>query len=259
MYSIETNYLTEQPEVCNSSRTARGKAVVGLVWLLAILLLISAGITYRVLASHLKLVVETPIALPIPLNAFPIRVGNWTGKDVPISESVQRVAGNDDFLNRLYVNETSGEWVNVYIGYTARPRTMLGHRPEICYVGSGWVHDSTEQTSFISRFGRYIPCLVQRFHMPEPRNDEIVVLNYYILNGEVTADEKGFSGVGVRTPNIAGDPARYVTQVQISSILENSTLNAAVDFTDLILDFFPDRKGNVRAVEYTNSVNNDPG
>lgn len=93
--------------------------------------------------------------------------------------------------------------------------------------------------------------------MPAPRNDEIVVLNYYILNGEIAADESGFSGVGIRTPNIAGDPARYVTQVQISSILENSTLSAAVDFTDLILDFFPDRKGNVKAVEHIGRVNDD--
>jgi len=90
--------------------------------------------------------------------------------------------------------------------------------------------------------------------MPSPRNDVIVVLNYYILNGEITADERGFSGVGIRTPNIAGDPARYVTQVQISSVLENSTLNAAVDFTDLILDFFPDRKGNVKAMGYPNII-----
>ena len=85
--------------------------------------------------------------------------------------------------------------------------------------------------------------------MPAPRNDQVVVLNYYILNGRITADDSGFSGVGVRTPNIAGNPARYVAQVQISSIMENSVLSAAKDMTERILGFFPDENGKVRVVE----------
>ena len=62
-----------------------------------------------------------------------------------------------------------------------------------------------------------------------------------------------FSGLGWRTPNIAGDPARYVAQVQINSVLENSTRTAAKDMTDLILDFFPDQNGKVRAIEFANT------
>jgi hypothetical protein len=82
-----------------------------------------------------------------------------------------------------------------------------------------------------------------------PEIQEIVVLNYYILNGQITSDERNFSGVGWRTPNIAGDPARYVAQVQISSVLENSVRMAAMDMADLIMDYFPDKNGRVRAVD----------
>jgi hypothetical protein len=83
------------------------------------------------------------------------------------------------------------------------------------------------------------------------------VLNYYVLNGRITADEDDFSGVLGRRPNIAGDPARYVAQVQISSVLENSVRSAAKDITDLILDFFPDSDGNVRATAYIESISNE--
>ncbi len=237
--------------------TRFAKISTSLVLSLSLVLLILSGVAYRVLASRLKLVVEIPIELPVPLNNFPIQIGGWVGKDVPILPNIQRVAGNDDFLNRLYINEATNQWANIYIAYSARPRTMLGHRPQVCYVGGGWVHDSTEYTEVISNTGRAIPCLVHRFHMPAPGYEERVVLNFYIVNGQLTNDESSFSGVGWRTPNIAGNTARYVAQVQISSVLENSIRTAAKDMTELVLDFFPDENGNVRVTENTNYSTSD--
>ena len=79
-------------------------------------------------------------------------------------------------------------------------------------------------------------------------------MNFYILNGQITNDESGFSGVGWRTPNITGNTARYVAQVQISSVLENSVRTAAKDMTEFVLDFFPDENGKVRATEFHNTT-----
>jgi len=67
------------------------------------------------------------------------------------------------------------------------------------------------------------------------------------LNGQITTDESDFSSPLGRRPNIAGDPARYVAQVQISSVVENSIRTAAKEITDLILDYLPDEKGEVRS------------
>ena len=72
-------------------------------------------------------------------------------------------------------------------------------------------------------------------------------LNYYIVNGQLTDDESVFSGLGWRTPNIEGDPARYVAQVQISSLQEMTVRSAAKDFTDLVLGYFPEENGKVKA------------
>jgi hypothetical protein len=219
----------------------------------AVIALLLAGAAYRVAASHLGLIEKTPITLPAQLNTFPKRICNWIGKDVPISAGIQRIAGNDDFLNRLYINSSGDKWANVYVAYSARPRTMRGHRPQVCYVGSGWIHDSTDATEVISLSGKSIPCLIHRFHKPAPQIAEIVVLNYYILNGRFTNDEKGFSGVGWRTPNIRGDAARYVAQVQVSSVLESSVRSAASDIADLISEYFPDKSGKVKAADYINT------
>ena len=61
-------------------------------------------------------------------------------------------------------------------------------------------------------------------------------------------------GIGWRTPNLAGDPARYVAQVQISSVYEEWVLAAAIDFTDEILLFFPDQEGQFNNSKYTQVV-----
>ncbi|UCG48223.1 MAG: EpsI family protein [Phycisphaerales bacterium] len=241
----------------NSAKQARGlvpthpsgRASFWLVWALAVLLLISTGVTYRLLASRIVSRNE-PRQLPIPLSAFPVEIGDWRGKDVPIPDNVQKVAGNDDFLNRLYINRSTGQWANIYVAFCARPGTMLGHRPDVCYKGGGWVHDSTQPSEVSSNSGTKIPCLTHRFHWPSEDRQERVVLNFYILNGQLTSKESEFSGVAWRTPNIGGRLARYVAQVQISSVLENSVRKAAEDMTELILDFLPDETGRVRAAEY---------
>ena len=250
MYPIRRKYLVNGVAIYNSIPFRTGKVLVFLVWIFAFLLLVSSGITYRVLASHLKLVVDTPVELPVSLSAFPKKIGDWVGKDVQIPPNIVRAAKNDAFLNRFFINEVSNQWANIYIAYTAHPRTMLGHRPQICYVAGGWVHEDTKLTNVTSSTGREVPCLLHRFRRPSPETEETVVLNFYIVNGRITSDERVFSGVGFRTPNIDGDPARYVAQVQISSVFENSVRSAARDITEQVLDFFPDENGKVRAIEY---------
>jgi len=228
-----------------------GKVSAWSIWILAILLLVSSGITYRVLASHLQLLFDTPIPLPVPLSALPAQIGNWVGRELAIPTTTKEYMEKnfaDDFLTRRYINTANQAWADVYIVYcSSRPGGIVGHQPRVCYPANGWVHDVTEPSQFISNAGRQIPCLIHRFHKSAPTYEQTVILNFYVLNGQITTNENVFSGFWGRRPNIAGDPARYVAQVQISSVLENSVRTAAKDITDLILDFLPDENGRVRA------------
>jgi len=233
----------------------RDKVMFRLNYLLGVVVLLASGAFYRDQASQLKLVVQNPITLPVPLKAFPLIINSWAGQDIPIPDHIQRIAGNDDFINRLYINKSTNQWVNVYLAYSGNPRTMVGHKPEICYVGAGWVHDSSEQSEVLSSTGKSIPCLIHHFHRPTLNRNEIIVLNFYVLNGQVISNESGFSGIGWRTPNIAGNPASYVAQAQISSVLETNVRMAARDIIDPIFDFLPDNNGAVKATKYTQAGN----
>lgn len=227
----------------------KSKISVGFSWFLGVSVLVLTGAVYRVAASGLNLVLGKPIVLPMALSKFPTKLGNWEGEDVSIPEYIQRVTGNDDFLYRVFANKATGQWASVYVAYSGRPRTMLGHRPEVCYVAEGWIYEDSKEIIFLSAEQKEIPCVIGRFHKPGFDRQERVVLSFYVLNGQVISSEESFSGLSWRTPNIAGDPARYVAQVQISSMLENSVLAAAKDMTDRIIDFLPDENGKVKIIK----------
>jgi hypothetical protein len=225
--------------ICNTS----GKNIrLQLSWFVAVLSLLLAGAFYRSEATRLKSISSTPVKLPLPLSALPMVIGHWEGRDIPISESVQNAAGNDDFVCRVYVNRLTGQWAQIYVSFSSRPRTMIGHNPTVCYVSTGWVLDSSERSLIRCQDGSEVPCLIHHFHQPDISGSELVVLNFYAVNGRIGCDERAFSGISWRTPNIAGNCARYVAQVQISSALEAFALAAGADLTAPLLDFFPNTK-----------------
>jgi EpsI family protein len=224
------------------------------IWILAVLLLILTGILYRGVAGRLKAAYQSPTKLPIPLSGFPEKIGMWTGMDMPLRSTTKEYMEQnfaDDYFSRRYINSQNNSWADVYVVYcSTRPGGILGHRPQVCYPGAGWIWDGTDEKNVVSASGRKISCLIHRFHIPQPQYRETVVLNFYILNGQITTRESDFSGLLGRRPNVGGNLARYVVQVQISSVVENSILEMAKTIADQIIDFFPDTNGIVKAAGY---------
>lgn len=217
------------------------------------MLLLAAGATYRVMVSRLRTILSTPIELPVPLSEIPTEIQGWQGQELPIpavTEDYMRTNFADDFISRRYKNAEGGLWADLYVVYCAsRPSGLLGHKPQVCLPAHGWIHDSTVRSEIVSRSGRPITCLLHRFHNV-PAYQQMVVLSFYVLNGQVTVSESEFSGFFGRKPNIRGNPARYVAQVQVSSLLEHSARTAAGDMVDTILSFLPDHDGRVRAMRF---------
>ncbi|MBC8481201.1 MAG: exosortase-associated EpsI family protein [Planctomycetes bacterium] len=207
-------------------------------FLLGLSLIIISGGFYRHQLEKISLAASKKPSLKKNLASFPMIKGQWEGSDVEISENILRIAGSDDYLNRLYIDKDTPKWVMLYIAYSSRPRSMIGHKPQACYVGNGWVHDYTDKYHFSTLQNGEVEYLIHRFHKPSPNSEQITVVNYYIINGKISCDEDVFSGLGWRSPNLNGDPAHYVAQVQISSALENSAIAFARIFTDQILDHF---------------------
>ena len=213
---------------------------------IGIIFFILSGVSNRYLSSIFAKDSLKKIVLPVPLSKFPSEIGNWNGKDMELSSAIQQVAGNDDFVNRSYFNAKENKFVSFYIAYAGQPRNMLGHRPQICYPGAGWIHESTDTTEFESSSGQVFPCLIHSFRKPLPDSSRVKVLNYYILNGIPTNEESEFNSLSFRIPNVDGKLAHYVAQVQISSTVESNIIEFAQITADTIVKYLPDENGVIK-------------
>ncbi|MCF7974201.1 MAG: EpsI family protein [Phycisphaerae bacterium] len=215
-----------------------------------ILVLLLGGYIHRQVSAHIE-VGTNQADLSLNLKDFPKTIYGWDGNDLEIpatTVSYMRKNFADDYFSRRYLNEGKRAWADVYVVYcTSRPASIIGHRPQVCYVNSGWISDTTELKSFTTRGGRVLPCLIHRFHRPAGSYAEIVILNFYVVNGRVLTDESEFSGLMGRKPNIGGKEAKYVSQIQISSNYENYVLEAAQDMVDTLFEWLPDEEGKVQA------------
>lgn len=207
---------------------------------LAVVFLLAAGWGYQKTAAHYELLSQVKVQPVIPFAQFPMQVGAWTGEPMEISETVLKVAANDDYLSRLYVDADRRLNATVYVAYTAEPKRMLGHRPRRCYVGSGWVHDETIADQITTTAQRAIPVLVHRFHWPGMDFREITVVNYYVVNGKLTSDHRAFSGWRFRRPKVTDGRVEYVAQVQISSYSAAAARTLASELSDEILRYLPE-------------------
>ncbi len=227
-------------------------APVWLAGIAAVVLLVGAGAAYRGAASGLQTILNTPIELPVSLDTVPMDINGWVGQELAIpavTKEYMETNFADDFISRRYANTEKGLWADVYVVYcSSQPAGILGHQPRVCFPAHGWIHDRTASSQIVSARGRPIKCQVHQFH-DAWTYQQVIVLNFYVLNGQITLRERDFSGFLGRRPNISGDPARYVAQVQVSSVLENSARVAASDLADTLLAFLPDQNGRVRAVD----------
>jgi hypothetical protein len=236
---------------CNNParRLATGSASVAAATAIGVVLLLAAGVAYRVASVLLDRKPGEHVKLPVPLQEIPLRIGGWTGEELEIETATDlymRRHFADDYVSRRYVNAAERLWADAYIVYcSTRLSGILGHQPRVCYPNNGWVWDITTPSQFTSRSGRTVECLVHCFHKPAPAYLQVYVLNFYILDGRVTLSERDFSSLFDRRINLSGDPARYVAQVQISSTTEHSTRALASQMADTIFDHLPDQNGRV--------------
>ena len=208
--------------------------------------MVVGGFGYRLMASAIDARLSQPVRLERPLRSLPLVLGAWQGADVELSEATLRIAQNDDYVNREYHHTETGEAVGLYIAYTGRPRTMLRHRPTVCYPSAGWSHLQTQETILPIEGGTSLPVMIHRFLKPGMTEARTVVLNYYILNGRLTIDENSFWGLGWRDPNLRRDASRYVAQIQITAGgymdadgAERSVRRFATESADALLALLP--------------------
>lgn len=228
---------------------SKGSIPYWIHWVLATGMLLVSGVLYRHLEPKWRGTGTGPICLPVPLSDFPETIESWEGQKNPIAattDAYMRRNFADDYFSRRYFDSQRRIGANLYVVYcSSRPAGILGHRPGVCYPNAGWIYDATEESEITTRAGRTLSCLIHRLHMPMPHYTEIVVLSFYVVNGTIATNENTFSSLMGRNPNISGDPARYVAQVQISSGVESTVRSAGLDLIDTVLKYLPGPDGRV--------------
>jgi len=109
--SCEPDYLAESSKELCSIYARTDKAHARIVLVLAVLLLVSGGITHRPLASHAKLVIDIPIALPASLSSLSTRMGDCLGNHLSVRTTTRdfmQKHSTNDFLRRQHTNAANG-------------------------------------------------------------------------------------------------------------------------------------------------------
>jgi EpsI family protein len=176
-------------------------------------LMLVFGLTYRGVAARL----EGPSgAAPISqeaLSRFPLQIGDWRGEEAPLDEAIIRATDTDAHLSRRYLRPGGLDAVLFYLASGVKARDLMPHRPEVCYTGAGWTLAGRQAVELPLGDSATLPCNILQFSRGALQTQQVVVLNYYLVDGQSCADvsllrAKAWRGSGT---------VRYVAQIQITA------------------------------------------
>jgi len=75
------------------------------------------------------------IGLKVKVSDFPMTVGEWTAKEMPVEESVYQILATRNLFIREYKNK-NGDLLYMYVVYSEDNR-KVSHPPEVCLMGGG--------------------------------------------------------------------------------------------------------------------------
>jgi len=183
-------------------------------------LMFASGVGYRVLAQWLEGPTDVEPLSPDALARLPMQIGEWSGTEMPMGDDIVEATDTDAHISRAYSRYNASEYIRLYVAYGVKARDLMPHRPEVCYTGNGWTIIDRDTLELPLSDGTKLPCNVFQFSRGTLNNEKVIVLDYYIVDGEYCHDvsllrSKAWRGSGA---------IRHIAQVQI-------TASIAGDFT----------------------------
>jgi EpsI family protein len=196
------------------------------------LVMLLCGLTYRVLAARLAISGnERPPLAAATLAQFPRTFGVWTGTDVPLDNNIVRATGTDAHLYRRYERREDLDSILLYVACGVKARDLMPHRPEVCYIGAGWTLAERQTLDLARPDGGRLPCNVLQFSLGVLRPQRVVVLDYYLVDGQYCPDLSLLRSKIWRGSGAIG----YVAQVQVTTSITTSV--AADAAVQIVCDF----------------------
>jgi EpsI family protein len=154
----------------------------------AAIVMLVFGLGYRVLAARLSAPANTT---PVPqelLDQLPLQLGVWTGQDTPVDERVIKATDTDAHVSRRYSKGGGFESVSLWIASGVQARDLMPHRPEVCYTGAGWTLTGKRVLELPLAGDAVLPCNVMQFSRGALNAEKVLVLYYYLVDGQYCAD-----------------------------------------------------------------------
>mgnify|MGYP001319134953 FL=1 len=207
--------MTEK-NLSSSRRATVAAAVAGGLMLLF-------GLGYRAVEAKMAAPVNTTPVSQDSLDRLPLEIGGWTGRDTPVDANIIEATDTDAHVSRQYVSNTGFGAVSLWIASGVRARDLMPHRPEVCYVGSGYTLVKREAPDLPLDDGGVLPCNAMQFSRGVLNSNRVFVLYYYLVDGQYCRD------VSEWRYKLLWTRIGYIAQVQVVvGIAETAPAEAAM-------------------------------
>lgn len=207
--------MTEK-NLSSSRRATVAAAVAGGLMLLF-------GLGYRAVQAKMEAPVNTTPVSQDSLDRLPLEIGGWTGRDTPVDANIIEATDTDAHVSRQYVSNTGFGAVSLWIASGVRARDLMPHRPEVCYVGSGYTLVKREAPDLPLDDGGVLPCNAMQFSRGVLNSNRVFVLYYYLVDGQYCRD------VSEWRYRLLWTRIGYIAQVQVVvGIAETTPAEAAM-------------------------------
>jgi EpsI family protein len=174
------------------------------------------------------------------LDAFPIQLGDWTGRQIYIADDIRQILGNGDFLQRIYTRSANEPAVEFFLAYFPSQRTgSTIHSPKNCLPGSGWEPLESSHTALPGPGGKSI---VANRYVLQKGGRRLLVLYWYQSQGRAVASEywaKFYLVVDtIRHNRSDGALVRVITAQAPEESIEASQARA-VTFAEKVIPLLP--------------------
>jgi EpsI family protein len=170
------------------------------------------------------------------LSAFPLLLGEWQGREIPIAPEILEVLGAGEFMTRFYWRSAEEPPIDFFVAYFPSQRTGdTIHSPRNCLPGAGWAPLESGRMQVTGPDGRIVT--VNRYIIGKGLERQLV-LYWYQAHGRVIASEyraKIYLVLdSLRTNRSDGGLVRVITPIQ-SSESPDTAEQRAVAFAARIL------------------------
>lgn len=143
----------------------------------AIVTVILAVVAVAGIISYLPARIDA--ASKTKVSDFPMVIGDWTAKDIPVDDKTYEILETRNLIVREY-NNLKGDKVFLYIVYSEDNR-KVSHPPEVCLMGSGIT--VTDKTSI--KVGNSIKA--SKLLVEKGNNKEFIL--YWFKAGNLSTDK----------------------------------------------------------------------